>query len=377
MGRIVLAAVVSSGLGVIGLAGTPAPSAGAATPAWHVTTSPDRGTTDNFLHAVSCLSATQCVAVGSHGGATSQTLIEHSTNGVWSLMTGANRGSGSNDLVGVSCIDAADCIAVGSFVTGSTNRTLIESLAAGKWSLMSSPNVGSGFNFLNSVSCGDATHCIAVGEGAGGALIESLSGGTWSLVPNPSGGGKFSLDGVDCPSTTHCVAVGTTASGRPASEMLSGGVWSVLTTPKRGTLSSGLSAVSCPTSSRCYAAGFWEPATSTTNTLIERLSGTTWTAMTSPNVAQSRNEMSGISCSDTSSCTAVGLSDATQAPCCSSRNLVLSRTGGSWSVASAPDPGGADVLRGVACPTAATCVAVGSDETGSAMVNHSLVLTRS
>jgi hypothetical protein len=73
----------------------------------------------------------------------------------------------------------------------------------------------------------------------------------------------------------------------------------------------------------------------------------------------------------------VGLSDVTQAPCCTSRNLALSRTGGAWSVATAPDRGGADTLQGVSCPTATTCVAVGSDETGAAMVNQSLVLTRS
>jgi hypothetical protein len=66
--------------------------------------------------AVSCVSATSCLAVG--GASASQ------WNGkAWSKVTGANP---TGSLVGVSCLSTTTCFAVGSYSTAAGTNTLVE-----------------------------------------------------------------------------------------------------------------------------------------------------------------------------------------------------------------------------------------------------------
>jgi hypothetical protein len=108
--------------------------------------------------------------------------------------------------------------------------------------------------------------------------------------------------------------------------------------------------------------------------IVDRWTGTTWSsqALTLPTATTSA-QLSDISCSSATTCTAVGYYDTVAQP---RRTLALRWNGTSWSAQSPVHPANAteSELQGVACPAAATCVAVGSyvDDTS---VQHSLAET--
>jgi hypothetical protein len=100
---------------------------------------------------------------------------------VWSITSSPNAGSSDNLLVSVSCVSASDCVAVGYTYTGSAIETLTIVWNGSVWSITSSPNAGTSDDALNSVSCVSASDCVAVGytyTGNSGfkTLVLSLTG---------------------------------------------------------------------------------------------------------------------------------------------------------------------------------------------------------
>jgi hypothetical protein len=169
--------------------------------------------------------------------------------------------------VAVSCPDATHCVAVRNLGGGPLG---FETLTDGTWSVTPSPNHGTLENSLIGVSCPDANHCVAVGswthQTRTRTLIETLSDGTWSVTPSPDHGARVHLvQGVSCADATHCVAVGSTnpilvkggagPRARTLIETLSGGTWSVTPSPNRGTFDNVLQGASCPDAMHCIAAG--------------------------------------------------------------------------------------------------------------------------
>ena len=186
-------------------------------------------------------------------------LVMTLAGGVWSLTPVPNPGAGSA-LTSVSCRSATQCIAVGDRGTaGGAFRTLALQLTGSTWSVMSTPNRGSVGSNLLDVTCTSATRCTAVGyyEVPGGypkTLIETWSNGTWSLVTSPNQGSADNfLGSIDCADATHCIAVGAFHGGTLI-QKLSGTTWTIMSTPSAG-LGSILAAVDCPTSSTCFAVG--------------------------------------------------------------------------------------------------------------------------
>ena len=121
---------------------------------WSVVPSPsDSSFPVNVLASVSCTSSTSCMAVGVR--ATSQTaevLIEEWDGSSWSI--GSN--TGSYGLFGVSCVSAEDCVAVGSL-------GVIESWDGTSWSNIPTPKPTKAGASLYDVSC-TVTNCVASGE---------------------------------------------------------------------------------------------------------------------------------------------------------------------------------------------------------------------
>src|SRR5262249_55119702 len=178
-GLLALALATAAGLAVAG------PAAGL-TAGWSVKPSPNRGTGDSELYAVSCVSASACTAVGFSGRYGAKTLVESWNGTRWSVMPSPNL-SKYNGLSGVSCVSATACTAVGSHGppgAGGTN-TLVESWNGPRWSVVPSPNPVAGGSVLYAVSCVSASVCTAVGTAGGGTLAESWNGATWSVVPSP------------------------------------------------------------------------------------------------------------------------------------------------------------------------------------------------
>ncbi len=186
---------------------------------WTVVPSPNSTTTEhNYLKGVTCLSASDCWAVGVYSDSIlgNQTLIQHWDGISWTITPSpANLPTQTNALYTVSCASASDCWAVGYSYTARTLQTLIEHWDGSSWVIVSSPNTSpTGTNFLYSVSCVSASDCWAVGYAQGdsslGTLVQHWDGSSWVIVssPNTSPTRANILYGVTCLSASDCMAVG-------------------------------------------------------------------------------------------------------------------------------------------------------------------------
>jgi hypothetical protein len=343
---------------------------------WSIVASPDQGTDDNLLSGVSCVSATSCTAVGYYNTSSGvgQTLVESWDGSAWSIVASPNQGTGSNDLSAAACLSATSCTAVGSYTASSADQSLVVSWDGSTWSVVSSPSYIFNADSLNGVSCVSASFCVAVGSyylstgKVSKTLIESWNGSKWSIVPSPN---KFTasnvLNHVSCVSASFCVAVGSWANGRaPLVESWNGSTWSIVPSGSPGNLGNydQLLGVSCVSASFCVAVGFESDGLAGWVPLVESWDGSTWSVVPSPTNGRG-DQLTSVSCSSASSCTAVGW-QGYEAGISPKQTLVDSWNGSSWSVVSSPDPSTSnDVLSGVACASATLCTAVGSYEPSS------------
>ncbi len=348
--------------------------ASGAKPVWSIMPfpSPTAATTVDF-EDVACVTAASCFAVGfSQAGNVRRPLIERWNGSKWSVVAAPNpAGSTNASLQAVSCPAATSCFAVGIFLDGATNKSLIEHWDGTAWSVMNSPNpVDLAKPLLESVSCANPTSCMAVGQPrvtTGEGIVEHWDGSTWSLMTLAKlpGWVETSLAGVSCPAADSCFGVGFFAPVAEAplaalTEHWDGSAWSVVANPSpTGAIPAVLGEVSCPTTTSCYAVGTYSPPTRrATKTLIERWNGVSWSIVASPNPASGRSVLSDVSCPSATNCTAVGQYVQVLTP----RTLVERWNGTSWSLTTSPNPSGSDNswLRGVSCPTATRCFAVGT-----------------
>jgi hypothetical protein len=176
------------------------------------------------------------------------------------------------------------------------------------------------------------------------------------------------LDGVSCSSSSACTAVGwfvTPANAdRPdgpklLAERWNGHRWSAQSTPNPPDASSlELTGVSCSSESACTAYGAYENAAGPQN-LIERWNGHIWSLAPSP----ADIGLQAVSCVRRSGCEAVGFH-----PLINSDTTVLAEhwTGSRWTPqpsqmpAAGQRPSPYPGLLSVSCPTAKSCTAVGS-----------------
>jgi hypothetical protein len=348
--------------GLLGSAVIQAGTAQADSGSWSITYSPNQGTFPE-LNGVFCLSETDCVAVGyGDNFGTEQTLIESWDGTNWSIEPSPNEGTGDNQLNGVTCLSPTDCVAVGyTGNTGGPEQTLIESWDGTTWSITSSPSVGTGDNQLNSVSCPSSSDCIAVGYAPGGALIENWNGDSWSVTSSVANEG---LGSITCLNVSFCVAVGATGSSTFI-EAWNGMSWSVMPSPNQGTSGSYLTGVSCSSSTSCVAVGEYltpNEGVLTSQNLAETWDGTNW-SITQSALVDDSSVLDSVSCVSSVSCTAVGLSINEGGPEVVDYTLAETWNGVSWSVLETPNPGNQEPwLQAVSCASVGNCIAVGFDK---------------
>ena len=248
------------------------------------------------------------------------------------------------------------------------------------WTVASSPNpAGSVTAVLNGVSCPSVNSCFGVGSstvlGTTKALGEHWNGHNWAIVatPNPSTATSTRLNAISCPSTTSCFAVGSYAEGtlqKNLAERWNGSSWSILPIQNpTGHTGSGLSGVSCPSARSCFAVGAYSFGLSTVRTLAAHWNGALWNLVGSPNISVSNATfLNAVSCPSLKSCFAVGNSTINS----SARSLVEHWNGSLWGAMQNPAPSGAtgSALNGVSCPSPKSCFAVGSSIV--AAQNHNL-----
>ena len=359
-------ALVALGVSIIAGAFLVTGASASAAPTWSITPSAvPRGASNAYFNGVSCGSAVSCFAVGvSDNG----TLVEHWDGHRSSIVPSPKpKRSGLQD---VSCPSSTSCFAVGL----SGNRTLVQHWNRHRWSTVASPNPPGSASSLNGVACPNTTSCFAVGGySARKALVEHWNGHSWSIRPSPQlnqSNSEAVLSSVACPSSTSCIAVGAQYNSQsPYSEPLvehwNGHSWSFMLSPRFSLDFNDLVSVSCPTTSSCYAvgdSGYVQSGYSMSTPVAEHWDGHRWLLMSVPVPPDApAARFASVSCSSATSCVAVGSAGFVVFSNRGFRTLVEQWDGTSWSIATSPNPSGADVavLTGVKCVDASNCFTVG------------------
>jgi hypothetical protein len=205
------------------------------------------------LNADSCATSTACIAVGGFNSGTSScagpnsALSERWDGTSWSMLqTPTPSGAACASLGSVSCISAAQCMAVGSYSDSSGHTyTMAASWNGTNWSLQSTQNPGAQTSMLDAISCPASTLCVAVGYvDTYGSMAEIWNGASWTA--ESVSGDCCPLTSVACPSTTSCIAVGELSNA----EVWDGSTWSS-SSPAQG----GLVSISCMPAFNCTAVG--------------------------------------------------------------------------------------------------------------------------
>ena len=217
MRRQVLAAV---GAAVCAALFGAAPASGS-TATWRVQAVPKPpNSMEVRLFSVSCPSRGSCTAVGfsihkpiSTGGDTLAAQAEHWDGTSWTVQpTPTLRRQAT--LQAVSCLSATDCTAVG---TGGGRAPLAEHWDGTSWTIQPVPfPAGSSNAQPSAVSCASPTSCTAVGVYGEPSpshedlpVAEHWDGTSWTVqqIPVPAGAFGADLTGVSCTAGT-CTAVG-------------------------------------------------------------------------------------------------------------------------------------------------------------------------
>lgn len=275
-------------------------------------------------------------------------------------------------LNSISCTSATNCAAVGyrspTQTSGSTSLT--EKWNGTKWSVVASPDpAGSSGTSLDGVACTSAKSCLAVGSyfisSSRTTLVaaEKWNGTKWALVsaPSPSGFTSTYLSAITCTSSTNCWAVGSSSStSRYATltERWNGSKWSIVSSPNPSTAKPDvLTGVACGSASQCWTVGYWFPG-SFSGSLTEKWNGSKWSVVTTP--ATSSGQLTGGSCTSSPACLAVGIGGNLLA-------IAQHWNGTKWAATQPSTPSGASTseLNAAACTGASACESVGTYDVAS------------
>ncbi len=248
------------------------------------------------LEAVTCKSASTCVAVG-------QGVALSSTNGggTWSAH---GLPTANTTLLGVTCAAPnSTCVAAGIEPTSTTSdaaQILISKDEGSTWMKASFPTSAPG---VASVVCPTASRCIAVGA----TILTSDNGGqTWQ--PRTVNGGMGSMRSVSCSSATHCIAVGPNPEGEadPGAPGLAivtndgGNTWQQQTLPAGSAPSLQ---ITCSQSSRCLIGGPSISKSAAPTYAASTDGGANWAPMPPP---PGLSDISDLACPATNHCVVVG-----------------------------------------------------------------------
>jgi hypothetical protein len=327
--------------------------------------------------AVSCVSASYCMAVGGYTNAADNDAgLSDVWNGRrWALQAVPEPpGASTFELHAVKCLSRSECVAVGGDTTPQGTSYGFAELWNGKsWEATSAvpPPPRSTASALLSLSCPSAKACMSVGNyfpssAPGQGYAEVWNGESWklALIALPKTAVQTATLGVACTSAEACTAVGSDSEGQDASALIetwNGSAWTVQTVPTpKGSAVNQLEKISCTTPVECTIIGA-EVMTNGVPT-AEALAGhgSDWRLLPAPHFAGSAGLGSGlgdISCLSSTECTAVGASYQPQGLTTAE---IQTWNGQHWRVWTAPEPLGTQksALLSVSC-VISRCVSVG------------------
>jgi hypothetical protein len=267
---------------------------------WTIVPTPKLSQKAASLNGVSCASSTSCVAVGWQGplhNTTQLTLAESWNGSTWAVVpTPKPSASGGASLNAVSCLSATNCIAAGDDGYSNqlvTSLTLAEKWNGSSWTQLATPTPGGNGSF-GGVTCPSATDCIAVGQhvnqyGAGVTFVAVWNGTTWTAQPSPSPAGSVAagLGSISCTSAAACMATGSAFDQigetlETLAESWNGQVWTKLRTPSP-RYTNELNGVACTSASNCQSVGDTSGEEGKEVTLGVAWNGTKWSMVSTPN----------------------------------------------------------------------------------------------
>jgi hypothetical protein len=331
------------------------------------------------LNAISCKSVTACVAVGTTKASAQPVGLAAVLDGnTWTLSDIIQSGITNPVLNGVWCASDTSCIAVGSHTQPLLGtEPLVEVLNGTTWTAVTSglEPAGGIHGVLSSVSCASSTSCVAVGSylfgGNNHVIVDTFSGGKWtaSQAALPAGANAATASGIQCFSATSCLAVGTSNLGSMV-ETLSGTTWTASTLHAGDTLTS----LSCPAAGSCTAVG-----NAGSQGVAEVLASGTWTRTAIPVPAGTTSiQLNGVSCTTDGSgeCLAVGGYLGASPDNKADHALVEFGSGGTWQATTGLDPtnpAGHVLLNDVSCPIdISSCTGAGANSVGSVQAAEAL-----
>jgi hypothetical protein len=306
---------------------------------WSVVASPSPGPTNgSYLVAITCLNASACWAVGSYSLASTGTigfgntpigelpLVEYYDGTAWSIVT-SPPGPPNTTLRGVSCLSATDCWAVGHS-GAEVIETFVEHYDGTVWSIVPSPNPPSPNASLYAVSCPSSVDCWAVGEFfntvpatcgdsqtvSTESLVEHYDGTSWSIVNAPYDPCKLNLlDKIACVSGADCWAVGTKSTDTSSSSTLiqhyDGAAWAIIDSPNTDpVLLNYLYGVTCASAGDCWAVGLHDIGGTVYRPMIQHYDGAVWSVLDMP-VVDGTYRLDDVTCVSGNDCWAVGIDD--------------------------------------------------------------------
>ncbi|TMC51113.1 MAG: hypothetical protein E6J14_01365 [Chloroflexi bacterium] len=232
-----------------------------------------------------------------------------------------------------------------------------------------------GVTGLGNVTCATPTSCVAIGFflhpqfSIGAAVFTEDGGSTWSRGSLPTSGELIALS---CPSSSRCVTIAIDLGLRAQKTLLTtdgGHSWSATALPgdaepdndsddswATGALPGSrpneliVSSISCPTTSRCVAAGGSSSLGSRPKTLLlySTDGGASWGETTLPSGLAA--QLDAVSCPSASRCVVVGSASGV------GMALFSADGGASWLQAAVP--GSLVELDAVSCWTPSDCVSV-------------------
>lgn len=311
---------------------------------WVVISSPNAGSNNSELYAVTALSASDIWSVGDYydSQGNSYTLIEQWNGTSWNIVQSPTPSGSLIQLDGVAAVSTNDVWAIGNYETSNnTYQSFTEQWNGTSWSIISTLNIGMS-NQLNGIVAVSNSDIWAVGYYEDYSynwytLTEQWNGTSWNYVasPNPSSHSYLNLFGVTAASANNISAVGYYEDSNSQTytliEQWNGTSWSITPSPNAGVLNqfNGIAAVS---GGDTWAVGYYEDSNLNNYTLIEQWNGTRWNVVSSPNVNGYNNQLNTIAAISTSDVWAVGA----YSPSNSNNTLIEQWNGTSWSIVPSP-----------------------------------------
>lgn len=316
---------------------------------WSVVSSPNPGTANNYLQAISASSSNDVYAVGYYnsGAAAIQSLIERWDGASWSTVSHPITGTSSNQLYGVAAIAPDNVWAVGYYRNGTVDQTLTLHYDGTSWTIVPSPNTGTTNNHLVAVSGTSLSDVWAVGDYSGTSNTQPLTmhydGTSWTLLPTPNipNSTYVNLKGATSVAPNDAWAAGSygRADTGGASTLIlhwDGSTWAISPSVNASGNFNSLLAVDAIASNDIWAAGNTNPnpggSGNQVRTLMEHWDGTSWTLASGPNPGTASNFINAVSATAANDVWVAGsYSSGT------SRTLIEHWDGAQWSVSPSPN----------------------------------------